>query len=986
MLISAIALYGWVNDTVILTNYVDSFPKMQFNTALCFSLLGISGILRVLSLHRVALACVTVCFAIALLTLMEYLLHLNLGIDTLFFAPKNSTMLHPGRMAPNTAVCFLAVSAIMMLELAIAKPSKALQSVSVTLITIPLTLAAISVLGYLLGLEIVLSEGHTARMSIPTSLCFLFLGIAFFYRENVTPLKDFVASKLYYVSICSVISVFVWQAFIVYEVNNASKNTEKQLTNLQSALTIHFTNTAQALERMANRWESVNGTDKSLWYIDAKDYIDNQPWYRAISWADADSTVRYLVPEASNPNVIGLALDRQATRAKALSEAKASNKTVFSEPITLVSGKLGLLAVTPLFNKNGRFDGYLVGAFELQKMFDHIVSVGYAQDLDVFLYQDDVLLYQSNPASLDFRGSVHAEASFFDYYRLSIRTQPEYMQSFRTSIPEFVLVIGLLVSTLLGIILFYWRENKLNIVELKTRQTQITESLLVQRAFMEQLGEAVIVTDAKGTIKEFTSSAQRLFLYDKDEAIGQNLKMLMPHDIARHHDDFLMRFNHQASTSVLGKTRQLIGVKKNGDEFPIAVVVTSVELNGELHFIGLLRDISIMLANEKALEEERLNAQRASQSKSEFLANMSHEIRTPMNGILGALQLLQLRVEEVKAKRLIDNALISSKSLLTIINDILDLSKIEANMLSLEQHDFSARQLLESVCSDLQPVASAKSIVINKHLADDFHDRWIGDQLRIRQVLVNIVSNAVKFTNRGEVNITLREKVMNGQTTLQISVKDTGIGMSEKAVRTLFDRFTQADSSTTRQYGGTGLGMAITYNLVSLMQGDIKVASKLNTGTQFVVNLPIQKAMTYAESVNNGAVSIPNLSGNTILIVEDNDINQAILSSMLAETKANIHIADNGAIGVEKAREHDYDLILMDIHMPVLDGFEACRTIKNTSPERTIIALTADLVSDNTQAYEAAGFDGHLGKPIIIEDLYTMLNKYLGKHSPPSTV
>nr|WP_136250243.1 ATP-binding protein [Ningiella ruwaisensis] len=950
---------------------------MQFNTALCFALLGMAGIIKVAISARVALVPVFICFSIAVLTLFEYLIHVDFGLDTLFFQPNDTNMLFPGRMAPNTAVSFVAVSSITLIELYVKQPSKVVQSVSFSLLTIPLTLATFSVLGYLLGLEISLSEGHTARMSIPTSLCFLLLSIAFCYRENIAPLKGFIKPKFYYVVLCSLASVITWQAFILYEVNNASTYTQDQLRNLRAALANHFANTAQDLERMASRWEATNGTEKQNWTADALNYTIDQPWYQAIAWADKNSVIQWLVPEEANPNVIGISLNQQKDRADALEQARIKNTTVFFKPITLVNGKVGMLAVSPLFNQNGNFDGYIVGAFQIKQMFDQIVEQDYAQNFSVFLYQNDSLIYESNDSSLYFRGSVHADTLFLEDYRLSIRTKPEFMQSFRTSIPEFILVIGLIISTLIGIILHYWRENKLNIKELKKRQTQITESLLVQKAFMEKLGEAVVVTDSSGRIKEFTSAAQRLFGYSKDEAIGRNLKMLMPDNVAQQHDDFLRHFDTQQSQSVLGKTRQLEGIRKNGESFPIAIVVTSVELNEKLHFIGLIRDTTKMIAYQKDLEEERLKALQASQSKSEFLANMSHEIRTPMNGILGALQLLQLRVEDLKAKRLIDNALISSKSLLTIIDDILDLSKIEANMLHIENSDFSIRQLLEAVCSDLLPVASAKAITIKRQIDEDLHDRWVGDQIRIRQILINIVSNAVKFTNEGGVDIKIKEKQNQCESVLQIIVKDSGIGMSPEAVKSIFERFTQADSSTTRQYGGTGLGMAITYNLVELMEGEIKVASKLNAGTQFVVNLPLQHAKNMDEQSKNETLSIPKLNGKSILIVEDNDINQTILGSMLSETHASVYIADNGKIGVEKARQFNCDLVLMDIHMPVMDGFEACRKIKNEYPDKPVIALTADLISDNVEAYEAAGFNSHLGKPIVIEELYSLLHRYL---------
>ncbi len=394
------------------------------------------------------------------------------------------------------------------------------------------------------------------------------------------------------------------------------------------------------------------------------------------------------------------------------------------------------------------------------------------------------------------------------------------------------------------------------------------------------------------------------------------------------------------------------------------------ELNNNLHQLVDFQTAELT----SALEE----ANNASKAKSEFLANMSHEIRTPMNGILGVLQLLQRDLKQDKNIKIVSKAIYSANSLLRIINDILDYSKIEAQQLSLEVVDFSFASVTEAVVSDMLPVAKEKDISLEVDYADGFPQMWLGDPVRIRQVLMNLVSNAVKFTEVGSVNIAVREAERAGKTGVVIDVTDTGIGMSKKAVAELFERFTQADTSITRKFGGTGLGMSITQNLVLLMGGDIKVASSEGKGTKFVVFLPLQKsAEEEVQTSEQQCSTAPDLGGKCILVAEDNSINQEIVLSMLQPTKAEIHFAGNGKIAVDQFETLHPDIVLMDIQMPIMDGKQACMIIRRKDPNVPIVALTANVMNEEIKQYQEVGFSGHIGKPYSMEDLFGFLRKHL---------
>lgn len=373
------------------------------------------------------------------------------------------------------------------------------------------------------------------------------------------------------------------------------------------------------------------------------------------------------------------------------------------------------------------------------------------------------------------------------------------------------------------------------------------------------------------------------------------------------------------------------------------------------------------------------NADHANRAKSDFLANMSHEIRTPMNGVLGTLQLLERSQLSPQARGNVRKALFSAKNLLTIINDILDYSKIEANKLSLESIPFSVLEVAESAVSDLNNMAVNKGIKLGVLVDGKFKDGWLGDQVRVKQIIINLLSNAVKFTSSGSVTLSIDlVKTEEHGEQIKLNVTDTGIGMSQSVLSKIFERFTQADSSSTRKFGGTGLGMSITHSLVCMMNGHIDIESEENKGTSITIWLPLEKAELPADEIKSDIMEAPLMSGKRILVAEDNDINQAIIESMLTPTEATIEIVDNGKQAVEAVLSNngDYDLILMDIQMPVMDGVEACTQIKAIFPDLPVIALTADVMADDIKTYLQLGFDKHIGKPIDLNRLYGVLKVY----------
>lgn len=532
--------------------------------------------------------------------------------------------------------------------------------------------------------------------------------------------------------------------------------------------------------------------------------------------------------------------------------------------------------------------------------------------------------------------------------------------------------------------------------ELEQARSELEQRVAERTAYLNALVETsplgIVTTDRAGKVRVCNNAFERLFQYSRGEIIGAELNGLVaPPELIHEVADYTRRIVAGEPIRVTTRRRRRDGSLLDVEMYGVPLSVGGEQV-GEL---VLYHDISEQKRAELALHAAKEMAESANQAKSDFLANMSHEIRTPMNGIIGMTQLALESDLNAEAREYLTLVKSSADSLLTLLNDILDFSKIEAGKFECESLPFALRENLDQTMKALAHSAHRKGLELAWDVSPDVPECLIGDCGRLRQILVNLVGNAIKFTERGEVTVSVKlAKSSTTSTELLFAVRDTGIGIAEDKQSSIFAAFTQADTSTTRKYGGTGLGLAIAQRLVNMMNGNITIQSKLGEGSsfhftaRFGVGENESAPSVFAEpSAGNGrsapsstveAAALPprpmGAKPLRILLAEDNAVNRQLAIKLLEKRGHVVTTANDGREALAALERADFDLVLMDVQMPDIDGLEATRMIrrkeKRSGEHVPIISVTAHVMKGDRESCLAAGADGYVSKPLQSAELF----------------
>lgn len=629
-------------------------------------------------------------------------------------------------------------------------------------------------------------------------------------------------------------------------------------------------------------------------------------------------------------------------------------------------------------------------------MMAHQGKTGYVEEVDRGSGQNALTGYA--------RMAGLKDAADFQWSILVRVDRAAVLQSIWTVLWKLVGIGEICLVPLLG--LFYWARHRQSVEEsqsaLARRALEANEARI--RKIVDIALDAVVTIDDRGVVTGWNPQAEQIFGWQSAEVIGQSLtNTIIPPRYREAHERGLRRYAQTGTGSVLSKRIEIAALDRTGREFPIELSITPIHLDGKTIFSAFLRDITERKQAEDKLRRAQTAAESASRAKTEFLANMSHEIRTPLNAIVGTSDLLLKTSLTSEQRQCALMSQRSSQALLRLVNDVLDLAKIEAGTVRLETAPFDLKELLERTKRLMELRRHRRDVALTFTIAADVPAQLEGDGFRLQQVLLNLLGNALKFTERGSVSLAVsRDSTHVQRPRLRFAVSDTGIGIPADHLGHIFDRFTQVDSGDSRKYGGTGLGLSICRQLTQLMEGTIQVASELGKGSTFTVSLPFSApTATAVDCAPQGGCDASPAAVRThleaqpstplrLLLVDDSPEIGQLAALYLKGLPYRLDRAADGPSAIQQFQAHRYDLIFLDLQMPGMDGYATATAIRTWEAAQgtlrtPIIALTADVLGPAKERSIRAGCTGFIGKPFFQTTFLEAIQQYARPTDSPSS-
>lgn len=1018
MLLGTMVMMGWLvkNEAIIQIN--ENFVPMQFNTALGFLLSGIGLWAINEKQSQIAKVAGGSVFVIAFMTSIQYVLGINLYIDQIFmehYIDLNTSS--PGRMAPNTAICFLIVGSVLFITDKLRKSPNLLYVYSVaTALTLALSLVAIA--GYLNGVESSYGWGRYTQMAMHTSLGFVVISLglgtlAFVrWRSLISPAmtSSFVAIFILAVTFS------LWQAMKQHELNQLTRQLKLTSATISKSINVELQKHVYSLNQIKSEFE------QSTNFLDLRNkekieqYLINSPSSVALAFGNQDWNEFESLPDNSYQyifkqfEVSGYNISQNAL--------VATDKTLFGVSEVKVVGDLGhyFIIYVPYRVANlqeslkGNISnvGYLASLINLGELFNHALVNYQDLPLNLSLIEDNTKVELINNLS-EFKPDIEDMVVYntLNIKKWQLATASSSSALSDGSVANILLLFGLIFCSFITGVAHMLLSTKVRAKNLasevdarKEANKKIQETKLVMELASKVSGLGIWTWDLRTNQLTWDENMYRMYHVPLSLVEHQLLYENWQH--ALHPED-----REEAERSLLKAVRDKtdwyhefrLVVKNNRIKYIKAAGTVLVDDDGvPVTMIGGNLDITELQEAQERMEVLKEQADRNSLAKSQFLANMSHEIRTPMNGVLGITDLLQQTNLTPLQQEYLELVKTSAGSLLRILNDILDHSKIEAGMLELVEEHFSLDNKVGDVLKGFAPTAHQKMIELEYNIDVNLPDCIYADSMRLGQIIFNLVGNAVKFTQTGEVIVELSSEQnvqhleVGDEFVLQVNIKDTGIGIPQSKLESIFEPFGQADNTTTRRFGGTGLGLPIVKQLAHLMGGHLNIESEESIGTSMHVEIPVKVGDVENLKIEDGHAHIINnldFTGITVLAIDDNAINRKWLHNMITSWGCKAIVAGGGEQALAlfqsaKIKHDEIDVLIVDKDMPNMSGFEFIKELKSLYKEipHTIFMLNSADISEDLHDLTELEINNYILKPVKQSEVFNMLTSVLRMERP----
>ncbi|RYD35726.1 MAG: response regulator, partial [Verrucomicrobiaceae bacterium] len=998
--LGAAVLAGWHTRNVTLVRINAAFVPMQYPTAVCFLLAGLALFFSALRVSRLLpLLCGGLAGALGVLMLVKYFTGWQLGFRSLVGRLPEISGLPTSTSPSPTAVAFtMAGAAIALLCLPGTGP---LRRLLIWILASSVTaLGVIALCAYRLGVRMMFMSEDSVGMAAHSAVGLTVLGIGLLAAQ-IRVIGWRLLSEDRWLPVpfgfsTIVAALMMWQVLAADRTRALKAQAQVIADNVAADTFNRFTFSLRSLERIARRWETKDGAPYSQWYSDAWDCLTDQAVFEAVGHTDANWKVDYVETDGDAEPLLGRDFhqDTRWDAVPALTDSIIHQKMLVSPSMDIRGGDKGFLVFFPTFFSESRFGGFVFASFRLADLHETILTQSAFTTCRIAFYEGDKFVL-GDPMEKPAADSVRAQTVIPDKRILwrdqepwKVVTEPKSAILAGGGLPGMILGLGVLLGGTVSAAVWGLqramfrtrmamaanvrltgeiRERRLAEKELHDtlQAKRKSQSLLESAGRIAQLGHWELPMGADGpTWSEITynihgltpgtpvSLTDALNFYHPDDrpAITECVREATEKGVA-----------HEFEARLITASGRQLWVYSRGE--PVKDEHGNVTaIHGVFQNIDDRRNAAELLKRRnQELEEATARAEGHARAKAEFLANMSHEIRTPMNAVLGMSELLMDGQLDTREREFVDTIHASGEMLLSLINDILDFSKIESGQLDLEHIPVNLRECLESVMDLMAGQAAKKKLDLMGWIDPALPAAILGDPTRLRQVLTNLVSNALKFTHEGEVFIKLSLMREESGPWLRVAVMDTGIGISPSGMERLFGAFSQVDTSTTRRFGGTGLGLAISQRLVQHMGGEIRVESEVDKGSIFRFTIPLEQAAPPPGPI----LLFPEIEGLRVLIVDDNVTSRWILEQHFRSCRMLPVIAESPGQALDLIGDGEpFDLAVIDSLMPEMDGYALAGEIRKLRGEACPRILVLASIADPPPDPKPAGIAAVLNKPV----------------------